>query len=85
MRKHPNPVSLREAWVLCFILGVIMLNFPFLQIFNKETGLFGFPVLFLYFFLGWPLSILVIYLFSRKIDHGAESRSAGEEPKQGRE
>jgi len=67
MTKNPNPVRLREAWVLCFILGVIMLNFPFLQIFNKDSSVFGFPVLFLYFFLGWPASILVIYLFCRRL------------------
>ncbi len=67
MTKNPNPVRLREAWVLCFILGVIMLNFPFLQIFNKDASVFGFPLLFLYFFLGWPASILVIYLFCRRL------------------
>jgi len=55
---------IREAWVLCFFLGIVMLNFPFLQIFNKATSLFDIPLLLLYFFIGWPLSIAVIRLFS---------------------
>ncbi|PLX94457.1 MAG: hypothetical protein C0621_05415 [Desulfuromonas sp.] len=63
--KNWQPGHLREAWVLCFILGVVMLNYPFLQIFNKPTLIFGIPLLVLYFLVGWPISILVIYLFSR--------------------
>jgi len=58
----------KEAWVIFFILGVIMLNFPFIHIFNKNTTVLGFPLLILYFFGGWLISILVIYLFTRKID-----------------
>lgn len=41
-----------------------MLNFPFLHIFNKSDTLFGFPLLFLYFTVGWAFSIFVIYLFT---------------------
>ncbi len=67
-----NPILSREAWILCFILGVVMLNYPFLHIFNKLTPIFGIPLLVLYFLVGWPLSILVIYLFSRTLtNHGA--------------
>jgi hypothetical protein len=42
-----------------------MLNYPFLVIFNKVILFFGIPLPVLYFFIGWPLSILVIYFFSR--------------------
>lgn len=56
-----------EAWVLCFILGLVMLNFPFLQIFNKSLMFFNIPLLLLYFFIGWPISIFVIYLFTLSI------------------
>lgn len=58
---------IREAWVLCFILGIIMLNFPFLQIFNKTVRFFEIPLLLLYFFIGWPISIFVVYLFTLSI------------------
>jgi len=58
----------REAWVACFLLGVVMLNFPFLEIFNKETPVFGIPLPVLYLLIGWPFSICVIYLFTRHFD-----------------
>ncbi|TYO99580.1 hypothetical protein EDC39_102103 [Geothermobacter ehrlichii] len=67
--KKSEPHRLREAWILCFLLGIIMLNYPFIHIFNKPDTLFGIPVLVLYLMLGWPLSILVIFLFSLQLDH----------------
>lgn len=66
--KESKPARFKEAWVLCFILGIIMLNYPFIHIFNKETMVFGFPALVLYLLLGWPVSILVIYLFITNLD-----------------
>lgn len=77
--KQTNPIRLKESWILCFLLGVVMLNFPFLEIFNKPDFLFGIPILVLYLMIGWPLSILVIYLFTRFLDDGPEPPSA--EPK----
>jgi hypothetical protein len=65
--KEPNPIQTREAWVLCFLLGIVMINYPFLHIFNKDVMVLGIPLLFLYFAVGWPLSILVIYLFCRTL------------------
>lgn len=63
---------IREAWVLCFFLGIVMLNFPFLQIFNNPLKIFGIPLLILYFFVGWPLSIVVIYLFSQSVGNNTD-------------
>jgi hypothetical protein len=68
MRSWPrkrSPSQLKEAWLFFFILGLVMLNYPFLVIFNKVILFFGIPLPVLYFFIGWPLSILVIYFFSR--------------------
>ena len=59
-RKLP----LKDAWVIWFVLGVVMLNYPFMHIFNKSILIFGVPLIILYFFIGWPVSIFVIYLFS---------------------
>ncbi len=59
-RKLP----LKDAWVIWFVLGVVMLNYPFMHIFNKTILIFGVPLVILYFFIGWPVSIFVIYLFS---------------------
>lgn len=56
-------LRLRESWIIFFSLGIIMMNFPFLHIFNKPLTLFGLPLLFLYLTGGWIISIIVIYLF----------------------
>lgn len=64
-----NRLSLKESWVIFFILGLIMLNYPFFSIFNKPLLFFGFPLSFIYIFGGWSISILVIYLFTLAIRH----------------
>lgn len=74
-------VQIREAWILCFLLGVVMINYPFIHIFNKEALFLGIPSLFLYFLIGWPLSILVIYLFSRTLNRNSDSNGADESGK----
>lgn len=82
MKKPPTTSHLREAWVLFFFLGVVMLNYPFLQIVNKTSAILGIPLLVLYFLLGWPASIVVIYLFSRRLaneTHAANGQEKGEE------
>ena len=62
--KTVRKLPLRDAWVIWFVLGVVMLNYPFLHIFNKDVLIFGIPLTILYFYIGWPISIFVIYLFS---------------------
>jgi hypothetical protein len=69
--KHP--FHLQESWVICFFLGLVMLNFPFLHIFNKDVQLFGIPLLIIYLFFGWPLSIVIIWLFSLLLGKGVEA------------
>jgi len=73
--KHTflSRLSLKESWVIFFILGLIMLNYPFLSIFDKPIMLFGFPLTFIYIFAGWGVSILVIYLFTISIRHEKHS------------
>jgi hypothetical protein len=72
MNKPPS--HLRDAWVLFFALGVIMINYPFIHIFNKDVLVFGIPLLVLYFLVGWPLSIVVVYIFSIMIDKHENNR-----------
>lgn len=82
MEKPPPTSHLRESWLLFFFLGAVMLNYPFLQIFNKTATVLGIPLLVFYFLLGWPASILVIYLFSRRLsqqDNAIDGREKGEE------
>lgn len=70
-----NRLSLKESWVIFFILGLIMLNNPFLNIFNKPDFVFGFPLMFIYINGGWMISILVIYLFTASIKGENRSRN----------
>lgn len=71
-----NRLHVKEAWVIFFILGIIMLNYPFIHIFYKPgVLLFGLPVLFLYLYVGWLISILVIYLFVKAISVRGEQNS----------
>lgn len=73
-------LQLRESWVIFFIMGIIMLNFPFLHIFNKSDTLFGFPLLFLYFTFGWAFSIFVIYLFTLAVTQNSATHNSTKEP-----
>ena len=71
--KTVRKLPLRDAWVIWFVLGVVMLNYPFLHIFNKDVLIFGIPLTILYFYIGWPFSIFIIYLFSIYLGkHSAE-------------
>ncbi len=65
MLKH---LRLMESWVIFFLLGLIMMNYPFIHIFNKNVEVFGFPLLFLYLMGGWAVSICVIYLFTKAME-----------------
>ena len=73
--KESQGNSIREAWVLCLILGLIMINFPFIHIFNTTQLIFGIPKLVLYFFIGWPVSIAVIWFFVRYMEKGSQNSS----------
>lgn len=82
--KDSNYSHLKEAWVLCFLLGIIMLNYPFIHIFNKERLVFGIPLLVLYLLVGWPISILVIYLFTRNLKNNSINNDSGADSRKGK-
>ena len=67
-------LHLNESWVIFFVLGIIMMNYPFINIFNKPSQLFGLPIFYLYLYLGWLVSIFIIYLFVKAIDHGDSNK-----------
>jgi hypothetical protein len=70
-------LHLRETWVVFFMLGLIMLNFPFIHIFDTPRQFFGIPLLFLYLMVGWVISICVIYLFVKAIDLPEDDKGEG--------
>jgi hypothetical protein len=61
-------LRLKESWVIFFIVGIIAMNYPFITIFNKSATLFEIPLLFLYLYVGWLISIFVVYLYTKAID-----------------
>ena len=54
-----------KIWVVLGILSFFLLNYPLLQIFNREILLGGTPILTLYLFGVWILDIAVLYIFGR--------------------
>jgi Na+-driven multidrug efflux pump len=67
-------LKLKDSWVICFVLGLIMMNYPFISIFNKPSRPFGIPLLYLYLLLGWIFSIFIVYLFSRAERHESDAK-----------
>jgi len=73
-------LQLPETWVIFFIMGIIMMNFPFVNIFNKPDTILGFPLVFLYFYIGWAVSIFVIYLFTLTARHSDDKQQETPKP-----
>jgi TRAP-type C4-dicarboxylate transport system permease small subunit len=61
-------LRLRESWVVFFILGFIMMNYPFINIFNKPYEVCDIPLLLLYLYCCWATLIIVIYLLVSTIN-----------------
>ena len=66
-------LKLKDSWAICFVLGLVMMNYPFISIFNKPNLPFGIPLLYLYLLLGWVFSIFIVYLFARAASHDSDS------------
>ena len=73
-------LQLRESWIIFFVMGIVMLNFPFMKIFNRADTIFGYPLLFIYFTVGWAVSIIVIYLFTRAAEPESERHEEQRKP-----
>ena len=46
---------------LC-LLGVLLFNYPLLEVFNVPGSVFGIPVLYAYFFVAWAALIALMAL-----------------------
>ena len=73
-------LRLRESWIIFFVLGVIMMNYPFISIFNKPVRLLEIPLLYLYLQVGWAISIFVIWLFNKATNDPDSNGSPEEAP-----
>ena len=78
--RRERKLPLKDAWAIWFLLGVVMLNYPFMDIFNKSILIFGIPLPILYFFIGWPISIGVIYLFSQMLEYPETLKKENDKP-----
>ncbi|MDT8335091.1 MAG: hypothetical protein RQ753_05295 [Desulfurivibrionaceae bacterium] len=57
---------INERLIGLVCLGIIALNYPFLDLFSKNRFLFGVPLLYLYIFSLWLLFILALGLVIRR-------------------
>jgi lipopolysaccharide export LptBFGC system permease protein LptF len=75
----PARTSKEELWALLGILIFLLLNYPLLQIFNRDALLGGIPVLVLYLHVVWILAIVGLYVFGRRLT--SRGASGQKEPK----
>lgn len=57
-----------QKLVILSIGLVIFLNLPIIYIFNKNTSIWGVPLLYAYIFLVWGVSILITYTVIKRHD-----------------
>lgn len=73
----PHSDQHRSIWLFLSILYVVLCSFPLLQVFNRNTLVFGIPLLILYLLLGWLLFIWVIYRFTCRLDKNGATEDSG--------
>ncbi len=54
-----SPIKLQRL-VAVFLLGMLMLNYPLLPLFNERGTLFGVPALYAYIFIAWGVLIALM-------------------------
>ena len=79
MRLRREIIYKKEWWVVFFILGFFLINYPIIHIFNKDFRIFGYPAFFLYLMCGWFCSIMVIFLYVY-LSTEQEKRRSGQPP-----
>jgi hypothetical protein len=57
---------MRELVVALFVLGVVLLSWPFLTIFNAPRAALGIPLLVLYLFAVWAGIIALVFWVTRR-------------------
>jgi hypothetical protein len=52
-----------------FLLGCLLLNYPFLSLFNKPGEILGVPLLYVYIFAAWAVLIMLMaYVIEKRRD-----------------
>ena len=71
----------REYIVILFIVGVLALNYPVLELFNRPSMPFGVPLLYLYLYLAWLVLIILLIVVVERSQvgrAGTARRTVGE-------
>ncbi|MGD8368831.1 MAG: hypothetical protein PVG78_14425 [Desulfobacterales bacterium] len=55
-----GPAAKARRLVGLFLLGAVLFNYPILSLVNRDSLLFGIPILYLYLFGVWAVLILLI-------------------------
>jgi hypothetical protein len=58
--------------VLLFLVGVLLVSYPLLAVFNRPLRIAGVPVLYVYLFATWAAGILAVALLARRRWPGEE-------------
>ena len=56
----------RESRWAIFIIGIVLINFPLISVFNKSDLVFGVPLTYFYLFLIWMMMIVFTYIMTLK-------------------
>jgi hypothetical protein len=62
-----------KAWcIICFALGLLLTNYPLLQIFNQPLSLGGIPLMLVYLLGIWLLGIFVLFRLTRALAQSSD-------------
>lgn len=68
-RPTPAPHGLRgQRLVALFLLGVLLFNYPLLQLFSRDGLVLGIPLLYCYIFCTWAVLIGLMALVVEQND-----------------
>jgi len=62
-----------KAWcIICFGLGLLLTNYPLLQIFNQPLSSGGIPLMVVYLLGIWLLGIVVLFLLTKLLAQSSD-------------
>lgn len=66
----------KESIVILFIVSVLALNYPFLDLFDRAWLPFGIPLLYLYLYLVWLVLIVLLIVIVGRSEIRAPDQAA---------
>jgi hypothetical protein len=54
-----------EFWIMLFVLGLFLLNWPILSLVAGDATLFGYPLTLVYILMVWTIIVIIIYVYDR--------------------